>query len=238
MDNITIKGVQKTSLIDYPKKICSVVFLNRCNFKCPFCHNPELVFDEKDVPDVSIDEFFEFLDEHKKWIDGICITGGEPTLHSGLIDFMKRIKSSGLLVKLDTNGTNPGIIEKAIDEGCVDYIAMDIKNCPDKYEETVRAKVNMDNIRKSIRLLIENGEKGSIDYEFRSTIIPKIHDESDLRKMGEFIKGAKRYCLQQFHTQDRLVDETFRDEQAYLLKDLENFKNFFTPYIKEVYIRE
>jgi pyruvate formate lyase activating enzyme len=212
--------------------------LNRCNFRCPFCHNPELVFDEADIPDVELEEFFDFLEDHKKWIDGVCITGGEPTLHTGLIDFMKRIKALGLLVKLDTNGTNPAIIEKAIAEGCVDYIAMDIKNSPEKYEETVRAKVNMDNIKKSIRLLIDKGEEGLIDYEFRSTIIPKIHTEQDMKDMARFVEGAKRYCIQQFHVQDRLVDETFRNEQTYLIRDLETFKNHFIPYVKDVYIRE
>jgi pyruvate formate lyase activating enzyme len=238
MDGINIKGVQKTSLIDYPEKICSVVFLSRCNFRCPFCHNPELVFDEKGVPDVPTEEFLEFLEEHKKWIDGVCITGGEPTLHTGLIDFMKHIKSRGLLVKLDTNGTNPDIIRHAITEGCVDYVAMDIKNSLEKYDETTHSKVNKDNIQKSIKLLIDSGNKGTIKYEFRSTIIPNIHSEKDLKNMAELITGAKKFCLQQFHTRDRLVDETFREKSAYLLKDLENFKNLFTNYVSEVYIRE
>jgi pyruvate formate lyase activating enzyme len=238
MDNINIKGVQKTSLIDYPKKICSVVFLSKCNFRCPFCHNPELVFDETDVPDIPLNEFLDFLDEHKKWIDGVCITGGEPTLSPGLIDFMKQIKSKGILVKLDTNGTNPGIIEQAIIEGCVDYVAMDIKNSLEKYESTTRMKVNTENIRKSIKLLIDSGSKGLIDYEFRTTIIPKVHDIKDMGDMAELIKGAKRFCLQQFHTQDRLVDEKFREESSYLLKDLETFKNLFVNNVTEVYIRE
>jgi pyruvate formate lyase activating enzyme len=238
MDEINIKGVQKTSLIDYPEKICTLVFLSKCNFRCPFCHNPELVFDEKDVPDIPVSEFLEFLDEHKRWIDGVCITGGEPTLHAGLIDFMKQIKSKGLLVKLDTNGTNPSVIEQAIREGCVDYVAMDIKNSLEKYDETTHAKVNKDNIKKSIKLLIEYGHKGVIEYEFRSTIIPRIHSENDMNDMAELITGAKRFCIQQFHTQDKLVDKTFREEPTYLLKDLENFKNLFIKHVDEAYIRE
>ncbi|MGV8141269.1 MAG: anaerobic ribonucleoside-triphosphate reductase activating protein [Candidatus Woesearchaeota archaeon] len=238
MDEVIIKGVQKTSLIDYPEKICSVVFLSRCNFRCPFCHNPELVFDEKHVPDIPVSEFMEFLDEHKKWIDGVCITGGEPTLHDGLIDFMKQIKSKGLLVKLDTNGTNPQIIEKAISEKCVDYVAMDIKNSPEKYAETVRAKVNIENINKSISIMIDSGDNNLIDYEFRSTILPKIHSEQEIEGMAELIKGAKNFTIQQFHKQDRLVDDKFQDEQTYLLKDLENFKNKFSKHIHNISIRE
>jgi pyruvate formate lyase activating enzyme len=237
-DEVIIKGVQKTSLIDYPKKICTVVFLGKCNLRCPFCHNPELVFDESGIPDISTKEFLEFLDTHKRWIDGVCITGGEPTLHVGLVDFMKQIKSKGLLVKLDTNGTNPSVIEQAIKDGCVDYIAMDIKNSLEKYDETTRAKVNIDNIKKSIKLIMDSGSEGLIDYEFRSTIIPKIHSGRDMIEMAELIAGAKRFCIQQFHVQDRLVDETFREESTYLLKDLESFKNIFAKHVNEVYIRE
>jgi len=237
--DIHIKGVQKSSFIDYPGKISAVVFLNKCNFRCPFCHNPELVFDEndEDFPDITVNEFMQFLTEKKKWIDGVCITGGEPTLHHGLIAFMKLLKEKGLLVKLDTNGTMPLVVEKAICEGVVDYIAMDIKNTFDLYEDTVKANVNTESIKKSINIIMDAGNKGLIDYEFRTTVMPKYHTEESLKKIANIISGAKRYALQQFKPEDALVDNGFITEESYRIKEIEEFAKIFEPHVNEVLVR-
>ncbi|MEM4711246.1 MAG: anaerobic ribonucleoside-triphosphate reductase activating protein [Candidatus Woesearchaeota archaeon] len=238
--DIHIKGVQKVSLIDYPGKISSVVFLNKCNMRCPYCHNPELVFSNDsggEFPDITVEEFMEFLDKKKKWIDGVCITGGEPTLHSGLLEFMKMIKDKGLLVKLDTNGTNPTIIEKAIEQKVVDFVSMDIKNILSKYEETANMHVNTENIKKSIKIIIEAGNKNIIDYEFRTTILPKYISEKEITGIGEMLIGAKKYFLQQFHKQDSLVDDSFKNEKTYTYLELNKFKEILQKYIKTVEIR-
>ena len=237
MHEIHIKGVQKSSLIDYPGKISSVVFLSKCNFNCPFCHNPELVNDSKDFPDITVEEFEEYLDERKKWIEAVCITGGEPTLHEGLIDLMKLIKNKGLLVKLDTNGTNPNIIKKALDEKCVDYIAMDIKNSLDKYEDTTKRKVSKEKIQESIKIIIDAQNNGLIKAEFRSTILPKLHDVKDLEKMAELVHGAKRFVLQQFKTEEALLDMDYLEEKSYTLQEMEPFKKIFEKHCEIVEVR-
>jgi len=237
MHEIHIKGVQKSSLIDYPGKVSAVVFLSKCNFNCPFCHNPELVNDSQDFPDISLEEFSEYLDEKKKWLDAVCITGGEPTLHSGLIELMKLIKAKGLFVKLDTNGTNPDVILEALKEKCVDYIAMDIKNSLDKYEETTGRKVNKDKILESIKIIIDAQKKGLVDAQFRSTLLPKLHTVKDMEAMSKMIRGAKRYTLQQFKTEDALLDMTFREEKAYTLQEMEPFKKIFEKNCEIVDVR-
>lgn len=239
--DIHIKGVQKVSLIDYPGKISSVVFLNKCNMRCPYCHNPELVFNNDsggEFPDITVEEFMRFLDKKKKWIDGVCITGGEPTLHPGLLEFMKMIKDKGLLVKLDTNGTNPKLLEQAVSQKIVDFVAMDIKNSLERYEETTNMKVNLDNIQKSIRLIINAGNKGLIDYEFRTTILPRFIGEKEIIKIGQMLDGSKRYVIQQFHKQDSLVDDEFKQEKTYLHPELHRFKDILEKNISIVEIRE
>lgn len=239
--DIHIKGVQKVSLIDYPGKISSVVFLNKCNMRCPYCHNPELVFNNDsggEFPDITFEEFMKFLDTKKKWIDGVCITGGEPTLHPGLIEFMKMIKSKKLLVKLDTNGTNPKIIEQAIRQKIVDFVAMDIKNSLERYEETVNMKVNLENIKNSIRLIIDSGNQGLIDYEFRTTILPRFIGEKEIIEIGKILNGSKKYVIQQFHKQDSLVDDKFKEEKTYSHAELHKFKDILEKNISIVDIRD
>ncbi len=239
--DIHIKGVQKVSLIDYPGKVSAIVFLNKCNMRCPYCHNPELVFNNDsggEFPDITVEEFMGFLDKKKKWIDGVCITGGEPTLHPGLLEFMKMIKDKGLLVKLDTNGTNPRMIEQAINQKVVDFVAMDIKNSLERYEETANMKVNLDNIQKSIRLIIDAGNKSLIDYEFRTTILPKLIGEKEIIEIGKMLDGSKKYVMQQFHKQDSLVDDKFKQEETYLHPELHTFKDILEKNISIVEIRD
>ncbi len=244
MKDLHIKGVQKSSLIDYPGKISAIVFLSRCNFRCPYCHNPELIFNEQDFPDISEEEFFVFLKKQKKWIDGVCITGGEPALHPGLIDFMKKIKETGLLVKLDTNGTIPQVIEEAVKEKCVDFIAMDIKNSLDRYDETTNSKLNktiIDNIKSSVDLIMKYGDESmkdkKIDYEFRTTVLPKFHSKEEFEKISNWLKGAKKYTIQQFHVRDDLIDNSLKDEKTFLTNELEEFKKILEKNIKNVEIR-
>jgi len=237
MMDIHIKGIVKSSLIDYPDKISTVVFFSKCNFRCGYCHNPELIFNEDEFPDITPEEFFTFIDEKKKWIDGVVLLGGEPLMHSGILDFMRELKKRKMLVKLDTNGTFPLIIQKAIDEKLVDYIAMDIKNSPARYEETTRMKANLDNIKKSVALIMDAENKGLIDYEFRTTVLPKLHSPKDFEEIAEWINGAKKYVLQQFKTEKDLVDNNFKDEKSYSLKELESFKKLFEGKVDVVEVR-
>lgn len=231
--DIDIRAVLKSSLIDWPGKICATVFTTKCNFRCGFCHNPELVFEtakEKPIPPADI---IKFLESKKDWLDGICITGGEPTLHPGLAEFCKAVKDAGLGVKLDTNGTMPAILEKLINEKLVDYIAMDIKSSPEKYSKVAGVKVNKDAIKKSVKLIMDSG----IDYEFRTTAVPGYFDEKDAEKVGKWLKGAKRYSLQQFNNQHKMLDEEFSEIEPYLTGKLERFRAIILKYIPECEIR-
>lgn len=215
-----IGGLQKSTLIDFPGKIACTVFTVGCNFRCPFCHNPELVDRDNFKLNGIIDEedFFSFLSARKGVLDGVCVTGGEPMLHVDLPDFLKRIKNLGFLTKLDTNGTNPQMLEKLIDEKLVDYIAMDIKtklktqNSKLKtYEEVVGAKVNLEDIKKSIKIIMESG----LDYEFRTTVVPGLHTEEDIIEIAKEIRGAKKYYLQQFRPGEKILSEEFRTKKPY-----------------------
>ena len=225
-------------MIDYPGKMSCVVFLSNCDFRCPFCHNPELIFNTEAFPDITVEEFFAFLDDRKKWIDAVCITGGEPTTHKGLVEFMRQVKAKGFSIKLDTNGSNPKIVEQAISEGIVDYIAMDIKNCQEKYSLTCGVKVNMENIQKSIKLIMDAGAVGKIDYEFRSTIMPKLHNNEDIIKMSGWLTGAKKFVLQNFKTEQALLDQSYVDEEGFLSPQLEEFRKIMEKDISIVEVRQ
>ena len=230
--NISIKGVQRTSLIDYPKKVCAVAFVSKCNFRCPYCHNAELVFNEikEDIPP---EEILQFLEKKKKWLDGICITGGEPTLHKGLVDFAREVKKRKFLVKVDTNGTNPEMVKQLIKEKLADYIAMDIKAPLDKYGSVTKTKADKRAIQKTINLLM----KSNINYEFRTTVVPGLFDEKDAEEIGKMLKGAKKFCIQQFRNIDRTLDKKFQDLKPYPPKKLKDFKKILSGYIKKVEIR-
>lgn len=219
-----IGGFQKTTLIDYPEKIAALVFTQGCNFRCGYCHNPELLSCHSELDSesknhdlyfsasefYSIEKIIEFLKTRCGKLDGVVITGGEPTLQSGLYDFIKQIKELGFLVKLDTNGTNPNILGKLINDSMLDYIAMDIKAPLDKYSEITNTNVNIDNIKKSIKLIMESG----IDYEFRTTVIKSQLLFKDFEKIGELINGAKRYYLQKF-VSSKIYDNSLEHETSY-----------------------
>lgn len=203
-----IAGLQKCSMVDYPGKICAVIFLAGCNMNCSYCHNKSLIAGSvqgcsrmkqanagNDVTDtsLSIEEVMAFLQKRKGLLDAVCITGGEATLHPDLPELAARIKQMGFLVKLDTNGTNPDVVSKLIEKGLLDYVAMDVKAPEHKYTAVCGRSVAMNNIRRSITLL-----KGcSIDYEFRTTFVPNLKKD-DIREIAKAIQGAKAYYLQQF----------------------------------------
>ncbi len=188
-----ISGLQKLTLLDYPEKVACTVFTFGCNFRCPFCHNAGLVVGEQ-PEEIKEDDFFAYLDKRKGVLDGVAITGGEPTLQKDLIPFIKRIKGKGLAVKLDTNGARPKVIKDILDQGIVDYFAMDVKNGPKKYAATAGVDIDLNKIKESIALLIERAP----DYEFRTTVVKGFHEKGDFEEIGKMIAGAKKYFLQKF----------------------------------------
>ncbi len=204
-----IAGLQRLTLLDYPGHTACTVFLAGCNFRCHYCHNPELVLPEciQEQQQYFIDEgeFFAFLEERQGLLEGVCVTGGEPTIHSNLRDFLRRIKVMGFKIKLDTNGSSPKILEKIIDEKLVDYIAMDVKAAPEKYHEFVGIEADTDALREADRTSnIEHSRdlimNAGIDYEFRTTLVEGYHDESEFSAICEFIRNAERYYLQSFQS--------------------------------------
>jgi pyruvate formate lyase activating enzyme len=189
-----IKGIQKTSLVDYPGKISSVLFFGGCNFSCGYCHNPDLVRGSNDLRTYSESEILEFLKNRSSLIDGVVVTGGEPTLYKDIESFIQTIKDIPLYVKIDTNGSNPSIIEKLLKKSIVDYIAIDIKSSPEKYELAAGVKVNTDLILDTVKLVKDSG----VDYELRTTCAPPFVSSNDFIKIKEWIGSVKKYYLQQF----------------------------------------
>ncbi|NLY70162.1 MAG: anaerobic ribonucleoside-triphosphate reductase activating protein [Clostridiales bacterium] len=200
-----ILGIIKSSLIDYPKKASTVIFLGGCNFRCGFCHNPEIVYNKTNTI-IEIAELFEFLDKRKRFIDAVCISGGEPTIHPSLVEFIKEIKDKGFAVKLDTNGTNPEMLKSLLEQNLIDYVAMDIKGPFEKYKDIVRCDVDIDAVRESAELLISN-ESEDFDYEFRTTVVKELLNESDLDKMIKEHPGAKKWYLQTFINPGSILDQ-------------------------------
>ncbi len=199
-----IHGLQKMTLLDYPGKVAATVFLGGCDFRCPFCHNFELA-DGSAGPLMDDRELLAFLDKRKGVLDGVAITGGEPCINSKLTQLIDSIRSMGYLIKLDTNGYHPETLSKLISDKKVDYVAMDIKNSPEKYPMTVGVPgLNTRPIEESIELLL----KGTCEYEFRTTVVKEYHEISDFEKIGDLIKGAEKYFLQQFTCRDTVPDKT------------------------------
>jgi len=184
-------GLQKTTLVDYPGKIAATVFTIGCNFRCPYCHNPELVLPSltQMQPKLTEEEILDFLAEKNKFLEALCITGGEPTLNPDLKDFIKKVKALGYLVKLDTNGSLPKVLKDLIDNRLVDYVAMDIKAPPEKYNLLTLGDISIEKIQESIDIL----KKGKVDYEFRTTVAPILLEEEDILKIANWIKPAKTY---------------------------------------------
>lgn len=220
-----LAGLQKTTFIDYPEKIACIVFTQGCNFRCGYCHNPEL-FENKE-PVLSVPAFFEFLNKRKGKLDGVVITGGEPTLHGkDLIEFIKEVKSLGFLVKLDTNGTHPDVLQELLNENLLDYIAMDIKAPFAKYKTITQTDIDTKIIKKSIDMIMNSG----VDYEFRTTIVKSQLSVEDLRQIGELIQGAKRYYMQKFLA-TKILDETLMSEESYTDEEFKNLRTILEEYV-------
>lgn len=227
---VIIKDVLDSSFIDYPKKISMVIFTAGCNFRCSYCHNPELV--EPELPFMAEDKALKKIEAKKEWIDGVVITGGEPTLHADLPDFIKKLKAMGLMIKLDTNGSNPEMLKKLIDEGLIDYVAMDIKASLEEYKKTTCTSFDYNLIKKSIELI----KTSNIEYEFRTTIVPKLLKEEDLLKIGYLINGAKLLVLQTFKN-TKTLDPSYKTEASYLKPQMEHFSRIIKDYVKTIQIR-
>lgn len=225
-----IGGLQKTSLIDFPEKISAIIFTQGCNFRCGYCHNPELL--NRADAKYSEEEIFEFLKSRVGKLDGVVITGGEPTLQKDLKTFIEKIKGMGFCVKLDTNGTNPEMLEDLINSNLLDYVAMDIKSSIINYEKTVSVNVNIDNIKKSINLL----KNSDIKYEFRTTVLKSLISKEDFEQIGKEIEGAKKYYLQKF-VSTKIYDENLKDEQNYSDEEFENIAQDLRKSIEFVGIR-
>ncbi|MDD3151194.1 MAG: anaerobic ribonucleoside-triphosphate reductase activating protein [Candidatus Gastranaerophilales bacterium] len=213
-----IGAYQKVSFIDYPDKLAAIVFTQGCNFRCPYCHNPELI-DKISDNLIQEDEFFKFLKNRQKKLDGVVITGGEPTLQKDLSEFIEKIKKLGFLIKLDTNGTNPDILQELTENNLIDYIAMDIKAPLEKYDIISKNKSLTPKIAKSIELIINS----NFDYEFRTTVEKTLLSKEDILKIGEQINGAKKYYLQKFIV-SKHIDENFINAQTYTDEEFEHFK--------------
>ncbi len=227
-----IGGFQKTSLIDYPGKICAIVFTVGCNFRCGYCHNPELVLSDKFPQRIPEKEILTFLSKRQKKLDAVTITGGEPTLHADLIDFMRSIKKLGFLIKLDSNGTLPQILKKIIDNHLVDYLAMDIKAPLEKYSQIAGVNVDTDKIKQSIELIMNS----KLAYEFRTTIVKSQLNKDDLIKIGELIKGAELYALQKF-IPTKANNKLFLKETTYSDLEFDQLKKTLEPCVKKCVVR-
>ncbi len=224
-----ISGLQKLTLLDYPGKVACTVFTPGCNFRCPFCHNASLVFDR--VEQISEAEVLSFLDKRKGILDGVCITGGEPTLQKDLGDFIRKIKEKGFLVKLDTNGTFPDRLQALLDGGVLDYVAMDIKGAKETYPAAAGVEnALVEKVARSVRLL----ESSSVPHEFRTTTVKGIHTANDFKNIAQWIAGAKDYYIQQYNASDDLIGEAF---ESFSKEELEAFADLVRPYVGQVTVR-
>ncbi|MCH5273006.1 MAG: anaerobic ribonucleoside-triphosphate reductase activating protein [Lachnospiraceae bacterium] len=224
-------GLNKLTLLDFPEHLACTVFTGRCNLRCPFCHNAGLVLSPENEPVIAPEEIFRFLEKRQGTLEGICVTGGEPTLQADLLSFLRRCKELGYLVKLDTNGTRPDVLSAALREDLLDYIAMDIKNCPARYAETAGLSlVRLSAFEESITLIRGSG----IPYEFRTTVVREFHTKEDLLAVGEWLKGSKRYALQAFLNSGNLIGSGL---SGYSAEELREFRTLLLPYFEEVLLR-
>ena len=230
-----IKGLQKTTLIDYPGKIACTIFLFGCNFRCGYCHNPELVITPKNF-DYPENEILLFLEKQKKYLDGICITGGEPLLNIDF-EFLRKIKNMGYKIKIDTNGSFPEKLKEIIEEKLVDYIAMDIKTSRENYEKAVNSVVLLEKIEESIKIISNFPE-----HEFRTTVVERFHDEEEIKEIMAWLNkltGKKnlKYCLQGFKNSGKLLNPEFSSDKNVNEIFLQELKEICEPFCEEVIVR-
>ncbi len=225
-----IHGLQKMTLLDYPGKVACTVFFGGCDFRCPFCHNFELV-DGTAEPVMTEEELLSFLQKRTGLLDGVAFTGGEPCLQKDLPDLIRRIRSMGYKIKLDTNGNHPAMLKQLLEEGLVDYVAMDIKNSPDRYAETIGLPaIDLGPVRESLDLLLQ----GTTDYELRTTVVEEFHSEKDMEAIGRWIAGAKRYFLQAFADRDSVP---FGGLHAPSRETMQRYADIVGQFVRDTQIR-
>ncbi len=218
---IEIKGFLETSFLDWPGKLCSVIFLPNCNFRCPYCHNHPLVFHPEQYSTIPLEEIFDRTHSLKNWVDGVCLTGGEPTLHADLPSLIREIKRHKFLVKLDTNGSNPQRLEKLIETEEIDFVSMDVKAPldPFRYSRATGVPINLKPILESIEIL----KRGRVEYEFRMTVVPGLHNEEDIKSLGGQLRAGRRLVLQNFNPENPL-DPSLRNVAPYDPKGLKKIE--------------
>ena len=223
-------GIEHLSLVDFDSKLTCTIFAKSCNFRCPFCHNRSLALSEE-VSEIPFEEILSFLKERKKYLDAVCISGGEPTLHPDLPEIIQTIKALGYLIKLDTNGTNPAMLNHLINNKLVDYIAMDIKNDLEHYHETADVKfINLLNIQESIRII----QNSNIDYEFRTTLIAEYHTHERITNIANWISNPKKYFLQKFRLSENCINQNLHEIDIETAKE---FKKILLKKFKNVELR-
>jgi pyruvate formate lyase activating enzyme len=223
LKDLPIKGFIDTSFVDWPGKICAVLFFPRCNFRCPYCHNSELVLRPDSIETIEPESVFARLNDLRGWIDGVCVTGGEPTLLPKLRRLLEIVREAGFQTKLDTNGSNPEVLRELIDADLLDYVAMDVKSCLDEdsyCKITNVADSMLSRVRTSIDLLIE----GRVDYEFRVTIVPEYHEPEDIYQLARDLSGAARLRLQNFKPGASLLDPTLKTAKPFTPQDMESLQ--------------
>ena len=230
--NINIAGFRKTSLIDYPDHIATVIFTQGCNCRCPYCHNPGLIPDEVEKEYMDLEYFQDFLKERQHLLDGVVITGGEPTLQEGIIDFIDDIKSRNMKIKLDTNGSNFQVIAELMERELVDYLAVDFKTTYDKYQELTQNEMIVTQFKKCVSLILNS----NINHEFRTTVVPGLHTQADVEEIAETVAGADKYCIQNFRP-DFTLDSDLEGRRQFPESKLEQFKEIAAVYVEEVEIR-
>lgn len=226
-----IHGLNKTTLLDYPEHVAATIFTGGCNFRCPFCHNSDLVINPMSQPLIPEEEILEFLRKRKNILSGVCITGGEPTLQADLPDLIRRVKGMGYLVKLDTNGYRPEVLKNLIKENLLDYIAMDIKSGPTGYAlASGMPDIDFEKINESIDFIMHCG----VQYEFRTTVVRGIHEKSDFEEIALLIQGCRAYFLQNYKDNEKVLMPGF---ESFSKEELEDFADILRPYIKRVELR-
>lgn len=231
-----ISGLQKMTLLDFPGRVACTVFLQGCNYRCPFCHNSELL-PGKAEPLMEMAAFLDFLKKRQGLLDGVCVSGGEPTLQPELPELLVRIKALGFAVKLDTNGSRPDVLKMLVNRGLVDYVAMDVKNSPEAYARTVGlANIKLDATEESLRFLIGS----SVDYELRTTLVEPLHDEASIREMGQWLAGLvpgekpRKLFLQSFVDRDTVL---FSGLSAPTQEQVSHYARILAPYVEECIVR-
>ena len=229
-----ICGLSRLTLLDYPEHVGATIFTGGCNFRCPFCQNGDLVLDPASQERIPEEEILDFLKDRKGRLEGVCITGGEPTLQPDLESFICKIKEMGYLVKLDSNGYRPDVIKKLLNAGYLDYIAMDIKNSLTHYGETAGVGEMDDFAKKTISESIGLIMNSGIEYEFRTTVVKELHSEADFREIAEMLSGARAYYLQNYRESDAVIKKGFH---GFTKEELEHFVSIIKPSVQKIGIR-